>query len=160
MQRTERLKRDIMAELREKGLTNKQISSKLGIAPRTLSSYNAYFGGYRGNKNSRTPPQKLLTKLNKLAQSKRVRTTKDIQENNLLEVYVTYKVKTETKDGEGNWKNRDKIIHLVGFELEGKTRAQIEKIIKAEIAVVYQQYGNFRTQIKIKKITFRKSVNF
>ena len=158
MKRINRPEKDLLSELKDQGLTRKEIAASLGIATRTLSSYAASFGGYRGNKNNRTPPKKVVDKLRRLSQSMRVRTTKEIDLNKLFEVYVNYKITTETS--EGNESNiRDKIMFFPAFELEELTNQELENTIKAEIEAVYVQYGNLRNEVEIINWTIRKELN-
>lgn len=160
MKRISRKESDILSELKDNGLNNKQIAAKLGISERTFYSYRAYFNGYRGNKNSRTPKPETIKKLKSLARQKRIRTTKEINENTVFEVYVKYKVSTETREGSKEYLTRDKLLHIPEFELETLSKNQLEKLLTREIIATYTQYGNFRTIVKIIYFKIRKEIAY
>jgi transcriptional regulator with XRE-family HTH domain len=158
MKRLDRTERDILADLKEQGLTQSDIAKKLGIAPRTLRSYAASFGGYRGSKSSRTPPEKVLKKLRSLGQRRNIRTTRDVVPSGLYEVYIKYKFERETGNGPEKG-TRDKILFFPAFELEDLTNKQMINLLIQEITTVYMvTSGNFRVKIKIIDWTARKQI--
>tara|TARA_R110000803_G_C11929995_1_gene315337 strand:+ start:420 stop:902 length:483 start_codon:yes stop_codon:yes gene_type:complete len=94
----------ILSNLKEKGFTRAQIADSMGIKPRTLASYYDYFNNSRPNKNSRIPPPERVKALRKFAQSKKIRTTTTlVNEDTLVYAKVNYSV--VLMDGEKTKRN-------------------------------------------------------
>lgn len=137
----------LLEELSESGLTKKDIAEKIGISYRTLASYYDYFKANKPNKHSRKPKPETIQKLKRLAQSRGIRTTIDIdteeEQDKLIYISIEYVVQFEDEEDEQK-------RHIIEVTTQGVfyNETNKEKFIKDKVSSRYSSYdAKFKIRI-------------
>ena len=141
----------IIDEISKKGVLKKDIAKKLGIAPRTLTSYYSYFSGNKPNKHSRKPKEEIFKKLDRLAAKKKVRTTLTLpDEIPILALIATY-YEVELESGEKSKRNM-----LIDMDLKEFKKLKRAKKIKMFLnSRIKRQYkGISGTKVKVRVLNY------